>query len=102
VRALVTKAKGRAADLLWMGRAGNGMRPRSAVVLFNALVRPILEYCAVLWEGCIPARLTKEVEAVQSSFLRAISGVHKQGMGVSNDFCALSTGLSVWLPDAPN
>lgn len=86
VRALVARARARSRDLLWMCRAGSGMRMRTAVVLFNALVRPILEYCAVLWGSNISDALTREVEAVQSAFLRAISGVHKFGMGVSNDF----------------
>jgi hypothetical protein len=62
-------------------------------VLFNALVRPILEYCAVLWECSIGDNIIREVEAVQSSFLRAISGVHKYGMGVSNDFLRAEHGV---------
>jgi hypothetical protein len=95
VRALVAKAKARSRDLMWMCRAGNGMRPRTVVVLFNALVRPILEYCAVLWGSSIGAGLAREVEAVQSAFLRAISGVHKTGMGVSNDFLRAEHGVEL-------
>jgi hypothetical protein len=93
VRALISKAKHRSADLLWMCRAGDGMRPRTAIVLFNSLVRPILEYCAVLWEGCVSAGLSREVELVQTEFLRAVSGVHRQGMGVSNDFIRAEHGV---------
>jgi hypothetical protein len=95
VRALVAKAKARSRDLLWMCRAGNGMRSRTVVVLFNALVRPILEYCAVLWGSSIGAGLVREIEAVQSAFLRAISGVHKSGMGVSNDFLRAEHGVEL-------
>ena len=76
-----------------MCRAGDGMQPRTAVVLFNALVRPVLEYCAVLWEGCIPDGLAREVEQIQSRYLWAISGIHKQGMGVSNDFLRAEHGV---------
>ena len=67
-------------------RAGDGMRPRTALVLFNSLVRPILEYCAVLWEGSVSAGLSREVERVQTAFLRAVSGVHRQGMGCLERF----------------
>jgi hypothetical protein len=95
VHTILAKAKTRAADLLWMCRAGNGMRSRTSVVLFNALVRPILEYCAVLWEGCISIDLARQVEAVQSSFLRALSGVHSQGMGVSNDCLRAEHGVEL-------
>ena len=93
MRALVARARSKAADLLWMCRAGGGMRPRTAIVLFNAMVRPVLEYCAVLWEGCISAGLAREVEQVQSRYLRAVSGVHKKGMGISNDFLRAEHGV---------
>jgi hypothetical protein len=93
VHALVRKAKAKSADLLWMCRAGSGMRPRTTIVLFNSLVRPILEYCAVLWEGCIPAALVREVELVQSTFIRAASGAHKTGMGISNDILRAEHGV---------
>lgn len=95
IRALIKKAKKKSADLLWICRAGNGMRPRTAVALWNAIVRPILEYGAELWGGKISAKVAAEAEAVQSSFLQASLGVHKSGMGVSLDFLRAECGVEM-------
>lgn len=44
----IVKAKRRSADLLWVCHADKGMRPRTAVTLWQSMVRPLLEYAAEL------------------------------------------------------
>ena len=65
-RRAMSHAKQRSAELAWLCR---GLSPRSAATLWKALVRPILEYGAEIWAGDL---LTKEAEAIQTSFARNI------------------------------
>jgi hypothetical protein len=51
--------------LLWICRHDRGMRPRTAVTLWQSIVRPILEYASEFWAGLIPAYLEKDAEKVQ-------------------------------------
>ena len=92
VRALIARANRKSADLLWVCRAVNGMRLRTAVALWNSIVRPILEYGSELWAGEISSKLSAEAEAVQTTFLQAIAGVHKRGMGGAVDFLRAEMG----------
>jgi hypothetical protein len=50
----IGKARRRSADLLWVCRADRGMRPRTAIRLWQAMVRPLLEYACELWAGQCP------------------------------------------------
>jgi hypothetical protein len=93
VRALIARAKKKSADLAWMCRAGRGMRPRTAMALWNAIVRPVLEYGAEIWCGLIGTTVTDEAEAVLTSFVQSVAGVHKKGMGVSVDFLRAELGV---------
>ena len=68
------------------------MRPRTAIVLWQALVRPILEYASEVWSGQITAGLAKGAEQVQTSFLRGTLGLHDNGGGVSNDVVRAEAG----------
>jgi hypothetical protein len=57
---VIAKARFRSNDLLWMCRGDKGLRPRSAMTLWKAIVRPILEYAAELWAGEIPLEMAKQ------------------------------------------
>ena len=92
VRGAIAKAKRRSADLLWVCRSDRGVRPRTAVTLWQALVRPLLEYASELWSGQVTATLTREAEAVQTRFLRGVLGLHRNGSGVSNDILRAEVG----------
>jgi hypothetical protein len=50
-------------------------------------------YGSELWAGEISAKVTAEAEAVQTTFLQAIAGVHKRGMGVAVDFLRAEMGV---------
>ena len=52
-------------DLLYMMRYDRDMRPRTAVTLWQSLVRPILEYACKIWSGQIPKYIEQKAEAVQ-------------------------------------
>ena len=80
----IARAKRRSNDLLYMCRYDKGMRPRTALTLWQSLVRPILEYAAEIWSGQIPKYLTQKAEAVQMKFLRGALGLHKNGSGVTD------------------
>ena len=75
-----------------MMRYDRGMRPRTAVTLWQSLVRPILEYASEIWSGQIPKYLEQKAEAVQLKFLRGTLGLHKNGSGVSNEVLRAEAG----------
>jgi hypothetical protein len=84
VLAAIARAKRRSNDLLYMCRYDKGMRPRTAVTLWQSLVRPILEYASEIWSGQIPQYLIQKAEALQMKFLRGTMGLHKNGSGVAD------------------
>ena len=92
LKSALTKARRRSADLLWVCRADRGMRPRTAVTLWQAMVRPLLEYASELWSGQVPAVLMREAESVQCTFLRGTLGLHANGSGVADDVVRAETG----------
>ena len=92
LRESISKATRRSADLLWMCRADKGMRPRTAVTLWQSLVRPLLEYASEIWSGQVPEYLVKEAETVQMTFLRGTLGLHANGSGVANEVVRAETG----------
>ena len=92
VEAAIAKAKRRSADLLWVCRADRGMRPRTAITLWQSLVRPLLEYSSELWSGQCPAELATAAETVQCTFLRGTLGLHSNGSGVSDDVLRAEVG----------
>jgi hypothetical protein len=88
----IGKAQRRSADLLWVCRGDKGMRPRTAVTLWQSLVRPLLEYAAELWGGVITKDQEQRAELVQTTFLRGTLGLHTNGSGVSNHVLRAETG----------
>ena len=75
VERLIKKAQARSSELLWLCRRDRGLRPRAAVTMWQALVRPILEYAGELWAGEIPKSLEDRVEQVQTKFGKALLGL---------------------------
>ena len=59
LKSAIGKARRRSADLLWVCRADRGMRPRTAITLWQSMVRPLLEYASELWVGQVPTELTR-------------------------------------------
>jgi hypothetical protein len=95
LKAALEKARRRSADLLWVCRADRGIRPRTAVTLWQAMVRPLLEYASELWSGQIPAELIREAESVQCTFLRGTLGLHSNGSGVADDALRAEAGCEL-------
>ena len=93
VEAALAKARRRSADLLWVCRVDKGIRPRTAVTLWQSLVRPLLEYASELWLGMVPVTLAKEAEKVQMRFLRGTLGLHENGSGVPDDVVRAEVGV---------
>ena len=88
----IEKAKRRSADLLWVCRADKGIRSRTAVVLWQSIVRPLLEYASELWSGQVTSTEMKDIESVQTTFLRGTLGLHANGSGVSDDVLRAEAG----------
>lgn len=89
---VIVKAEWMSRDLAWLLCRDSGMRARSAVTLFRALVRPVMEYAAELWAGEISVAQVKRMEKIQTDFGRTmlgLSGVHR----VANDFVRAELGL---------
>ena len=61
------------------------MRPRTAVTLWQSLVRPLLEYASELWGGQVTQAQVAEAETVQMTFLRGTLRLHADGSGVANE-----------------
>jgi hypothetical protein len=95
LKSAIDKARRRSADLLWVCRADRGMRSRTAITLWQSMVRPLLEYASELWSGQVPAELTKEAESVQCTFLRGTLGLHANGSGVANDALRAEAGCEM-------
>ena len=92
LQASIKTATRRSADLLWMCRADRGMRSRTAITLWQSLVRPLLEYASEIWSGQVPEYLVEEAETVQMTFLRGTLGLHANGSGVANEVVRAETG----------
>ena len=92
VNRAITQAKRRSVDLLWVCKADRGMRPRTAVTLWQSLVRPLLEYASELWGGQTTQAQVLEAEAVQMTFLRGTLGLHANGSGVANEVVRAELG----------
>jgi hypothetical protein len=88
----IARAKRRSNDLAYMCRYDRGMRPRTALTLWQSLVRPILEYSSEIWSGQIPRYLVQKAEAVQLKFVRVALGLHKNGSGVANEMVMAEVG----------
>ena len=95
LKAAIGKARRRSADLLWVCRADRGMRPRTAITLWQSMVRPLLEYASELWAGQVPAGLAKKAESVQCTFLRGTLGLHANGSGVADDALRAEAGCEL-------
>ena len=88
----IGRAKRRSNDLLYMCRYDRGMRPRTAMTLWQSLVRPILEYASEIWSGQISQQLKEKAERVQLKFIRGTLGLHKKGSGVANEATRAEVG----------
>ena len=92
VREVIKRAEQRSDDLLWMCHYDRGMRPRTAITLWQSLVRPVLEYASEIWSGQISQSLVDAAEAVQTRFIRGTLGLHANGSGVSNEMLRAEVG----------
>ena len=89
----IDKAKKRSEELLWLFRQDSGFRPRTAVTLWQAMVRPVLEYASEIWAGQVPGYAMKAAEGVQMSFLRGTLGLHSKGSGVADEVVRAEAGV---------
>ena len=69
------------------------MRLRTAVSLWQAMVRPMLEYASEVWAGQVSTKMMADAEALQMRFLRGTLGLDPKGKGgVSDDAVRAETG----------
>ena len=93
VKKAIGKARRVQADLIWLFRQDTGLRPRTAMSMWNALVRPIVEYAAELWAGAIPASVAKDAEKLQMEFARSVLGLPYKGGGIADEFVRAELGI---------
>jgi hypothetical protein len=89
---VIAEATRRSTDLLWVCRSNKGMRPRTAITLWQSLVRPTLEYASEIWAGQTTAAQAQKAEMVQMKFLRGTLGLHSKGSGVADEVVRAETG----------
>lgn len=90
----IREARRKSKELLWICRNDQGLRPRSALTIWKALVRPILEYAAELFANDIPDLLSNKIEEIQTSFAKSILGLSHY-RGIASDFIRSETGLEI-------
>jgi hypothetical protein len=88
----IAKARRVSQDLTWFCRRETGLLPRSAAVLWKAIVRPVLEYAAELWAGDISKELTTSAEAIQTNFAREVLGL-TECQSIPNDLIRAELGM---------
>ena len=93
---MVAKSRVALSMLMFQGGGANGLRPRTMVHQWKAIVRPLLEYGCELWEGEISKSWCSKLEAVQSRFGRATLGTKTFPAAV-----AVCTDLGLPTPDMP-
>jgi hypothetical protein len=87
----IAKAENTSKELKWLFRSDRGMRPRTAMTLWNALARPQIEYAAEIWAGEITKEMEERAEQVQMNFAKGILGLPARG--VSDDFIRAELGI---------
>jgi hypothetical protein len=92
MKRVMAKALATSMALGWTCGRGDGLRPRSAATLWQAIVRPMLEYAAEIFAGDIPAQTITAAERIQTDFARAVLGL-KNKQGISNDFLRAEMGM---------
>jgi hypothetical protein len=88
----IVKATKVTENLQWACRRVEGLRPRAAAALWKAIVRPVLEYCAEMWAGDIPAKTVAKAEKVQTNFARVMLGL-VGCQSISNDALRAEIGM---------
>jgi hypothetical protein len=87
---LIKKARASASYLLWSCKYGNGLRPRSAITLWQAIVRPMLEYGSEIFSVHVSQSWVNKVERVQSNFVKSVLGI---APSAPNVFALCEVGL---------
>ena len=79
-------------SLSWLCRRETGLRARSASTLWQAIVRPVLEYASEIWAGSIPAGIVDDAERIQTNFARSILGL-VGSQSIPNDLIRSEMGM---------
>ena len=89
IEEMTTKFKVRTNRVAWKLLKGRKVRPRTAVYVWNTLVRPMAEYACALWANKMTMEQERKLEAVQTMFLKKIMNVPG---GTPSVFVRLETG----------
>lgn len=90
IEKILNKTTVASAQMQWLVKRGRGMRPRSAMLLWTATVRPVLEYGCELWSHTATAEQVRQIEAVQVKFLKKILGLPN---GTASVFVRVENGV---------
>ena len=93
---IVKKASNVANQILWKGGGVGGLKPATYVHLWNAQVRPILEYAAELWaEDNVSKTVMSKVDSVRYNFGKVVLGLRHSSPAA----CAVFAELGMEPPE---
>lgn len=97
VEKIIRIAKSASAHLAWTCRQDRSLRPRVAMYLWSAIIRPRLEYACEIWAQHTTAEQRRVIEKIQTDFIRKITNAPP---GTPNVFlrteCGAETLRSRW------
>jgi hypothetical protein len=67
---IILSCKARTKSLIWKITNGRKLRPRTAIYVWNSLVRPILEYASELWAQELTMQQEDKLEKIPISFIK--------------------------------
>jgi len=92
IRRIIQEATHLSESLSWLCRRESGLRARSASTLWQAIVRPVLEYASEIWAGNLPTNLVDDVERIQTNFARSVLGL-VGSQSIPNDLIRAEMGM---------
>ena len=92
VKRIILEANHLSESLSWLCRRETGLRARSASTLWQAIVRPVLEYASEIWAGSIPAGIVDDAERIQTNFARSVLGL-VGSQSIPNDLIRSEMGM---------
>jgi len=70
VEKMITSCRTRTKSLIWKLTNGRKVRPRTAIYVWNTMIRPGLEYASEVWSHGLTEDQENKIESIQNLFVR--------------------------------